>query len=170
MLTEKGMSAEAVQDLLYRESGLKGMSGVSNDMRELEASQDPAAKLAIDYFVHRIGLNAGMLAAALGGLDAFVFTAGIGENSAMIRARVAEKLTWFGAIFDPVANQAGKAVISQPDSKLALYVVPTDEELMIARHTWSLLVASRGRMHPSRRTSAKQLARSKDGVRHSNVD
>ena len=152
MLTEKGMSAEAVQDLLYRESGLKGMSGVSNDMRELEASKDPAAKLAIDYFVHRIGLYAGMLAAALDGLDAFVFTAGIGENSAMIRARVAEKLTWFGAILDPVANRAGKAVISQPESKVELYVVPTDEELMIARHTSSLLAAPAGQVHVTRRT------------------
>jgi len=143
MLTEKGMSAEAVQDLLYRDSGLKGMSGVSNDMRELEASSDPAAKLAIDYFVHRIGLNAGMLAAALGGLDAFVFTAGIGENSAMVRARAAEKLAWLGAIFDPVANRSAKPVISQPESKIALYVVPTDEELMIARHTLALLRANR---------------------------
>jgi acetate kinase len=168
MLTEKGMSAEAVQDLLYRESGLKGMSGVSNDMRKLEASGDPAAALAINHFVQRIGLNAGMLAAALGGLDAFVFTAGIGENSAMIRARVAEKLAWVGAIFDPVANRAGKTVFSQPESKVALYIVPTDEELMIARHTSSLLVASRG--HPSRSTSAKQLARSKNDVRHPNVD
>ena len=143
MLTEKGMSAEAVQDLLYRDSGLKGMSGISNDMRELEASKDPAAKLAIEYFVQRIGLSTGMLAAALGGLDAFVFTAGIGENSAMIRARVAEKLAWFGAIFDPIANRSGKLVISLPESKVALYVVPTDEELMIARHTTSLL-ADRG--------------------------
>ena len=149
MLTEKGMSAELLQDLLYRESGLKGMSGVSNDMRELEASRDPAAKLAIDYFVHRIGLYAGMLAAALGGLDAFVFTAGIGENSAMIRTRVAEKLAWFGAIFDPIANRAEKTVFSQPESKVALCVVPTDEELMIARHTLSLLAARAGHPGPA---------------------
>jgi acetate kinase len=154
MLTEKGMSAEAVQDLLYRDSGLKGMSGVSNDMRELEASSDPAAKLAIDYFVHRIGLNAGMLAAALGGLDAFVFTAGIGENSAMVRARAAEKLAWLGAIFDPVANRSAKTVISQPESKIALYVVPTDEELMIARHTLSLLAARAGHANPAAARSA----------------
>jgi acetate kinase len=140
MLTEEGMSAEAVQELLYRDSGLKGMSGVSNDMRELETSKNPAAKLAIDYFVNRIGLNAGMLAAALGGLDAFVFTAGIGENSATIRARVAEKLAWLCAIFDPSANAAGKTQISKPESKVALYVVPTDEELMIARHTLALLM------------------------------
>jgi acetate kinase len=154
MLTEKRMSAEAVQDLLYRDSGLKGMSGVSNDMRELEASSDPAAKLAIDYFVHRIGLNAGMLAAALGGLDAFVFTAGIGENSAMVRARAAEKLAWLGAIFDPVANRSAKPVISQPESKIALYVVPTDEELMIARHTLSLLAARAGHANPAAARSA----------------
>ncbi len=140
MMTEKGMGAEALQDLLYRESGLKGMSGVSNDMRLLEASKEPAAKLAIDYFVHRIGLNAGMLAAALGGLDAFVFTAGIGENSGTIRARVAEKLAWLGALFNPSANVARKTQISKPESKVALYVVPTDEELMIAQHTRSLLM------------------------------
>jgi len=116
-LTEKGMSATEVEALLYRESGLKGLSGLSNDMRELEASDSPAAALAIDYFVYRIGLSAGMLAAALGGLDAFVFTAGIGENSTMIRSRVAEKLAWLGALCDPVANSAGKSVVSQPDSK-----------------------------------------------------
>ncbi len=170
LLTEKGMSAEAVRDLLYRDSGLKGMSGITNDMRELEASKDPAAALAIDYFVHRIGLNAGMLAAALGGLDAFVFTAGIGENSALIRARVAEKLAWLGAIFDPVANRSAKAVISRPESKLALYVVPTDEELMIARHTLSLLANPPGQVHVTRHASAKQLARSKNDVRRPNVD
>ena len=170
MLTEKGMSAEAVQELLYRDSGLKGMSGVSNDMRELEASSDPAAALAVDYFVQHIGLNAGMLAAALGGLDAFVFTAGIGENSAMIRTRVAGKIAWLGAIFDPVANREGKTVFSQPESKVALYVVPTDEELMIARHTSSLLIASREQVHPSGSALVKQLARSKNGGRHPNVD
>jgi acetate kinase len=139
MMAEKGMTAAAIENLLYRDSGLKGISGISNDMRELEASDAPGATLAIEYFVHRIGLTAGMLAAALGGLDAFIFTAGIGENSATIRARVAEKLAWLGAIFDPIANRAGKSVISQPESKVALYVVPTDEELMIARHTLSLI-------------------------------
>ena len=139
MLREKGMSAKALENLLYRESGLKAISGISNDMQELEASDDPAAKLAIEYFVYRIGLNAGMLAAALGGLDAFVFTAGIGENSPMIRSRVAEKLAWLGARCDPVANKAASLVISPPHSEVALYVVPTDEELMIARHTLSLV-------------------------------
>ena len=139
MLAEKGMSAEAVGGLLYRESGLKGMSALSNDMRELEASSEPAALLAIEHFVYRIGLNAGLLAAALGGLDSFVFTAGIGENSAMIRSRVAEKLAWLGARCDPAANSAARLVISQSHSKVGLYVVPTDEELMIARHTLSLI-------------------------------
>ena len=138
LIAEKGMSAAAVQDLLYRESGLKGLSGISNDMRELQANPAPAAQLAVDYFVYRIGLNAGMLAAALGGLDAFVFTAGIGERSVAIRSRVAKTLAWLGAVLDPAANEAGKLVISRPESKVGLYVVPTDEELMIARQTVSL--------------------------------
>ena len=132
------MSAKALENLLYRESGLKAISGISNDMRELEASDDPAARLAIEYFVYRIGIYAGMLAAALGGLDAFVFTAGIGENSPMIRS-LAEKLAWLGARCDPAANNAAHLVISHPHSKVALYVVPTDEELMIARHTLSFV-------------------------------
>jgi acetate kinase len=143
MLAERGMSTKDLEDLLYRESGLKGMSGLSNDMRELEASGAPAALLAIEHFVYRIGLNAGLLAAALGGLDAFVFTAGIGENSPMIRSRVAEKLVWLGACCDPAANSAARLVISHPHSKVRLYVLPTDEELMIARHALSLVA---GRM------------------------
>ena len=144
MLAEKGMSTKALENLLYRESGLKGMSGLSNDMRELEASSEPAAVLAIEHFVYRIGLNAGLLAAALGGLDAFVFTAGIGENSPMIRGRVAEKLAWLGACCDPAFNSAARLVISQPNSKVGLYVVPTDEELMIARHALSLIAGRIG--------------------------
>jgi acetate kinase len=139
LLMEKGMAPNAVQDLLYRESGLKGLSGISNDMRELQANPDPRARLAVDHFVHRVALNAGMLAAALGGLDAFVFTAGIGENSPIIRARIVEKLAWLGAVFDPAANADGKSLISRPESRLVLLVVPTDEELMIAQHTLALL-------------------------------
>jgi acetate kinase len=139
LLTEKGMSPAAVQDLLYRECGLKGMSGISNDMRDLESHSDPDAALAVDYFVYRIALNAGMLAAALGGLDAFVFTAGIGEHSATIRARVAEKLAWLGVDLDAAANGAQKTIISRPESRVALFMVPTDEELMIAQHTLALL-------------------------------
>jgi acetate kinase len=113
-------------------------------MRELQSNPDPRAKLAVDHFVYRIGLNAGMLAAALGGLDAFVFTAGIGENSPEIRARIAERLTWLGALFDPEANANGKSRISRPESRVALLVVPTDEELMIAQHTAALLSERRG--------------------------
>ena len=139
LMCEKGMSASKVQDFLYRDCGLKGLSGVSNDMRELEASDDSKAKLAIDSFVYRIGLNAGMLAAALQGLDAFVFTAGIGENSSSIRARIAEKLAWLGVILDPAQNSTHAGKISQFDSRIPVYVVPTDEELMIAQHTLALL-------------------------------
>ena len=139
LIAQKGMSVKDVEDLLYRQSGLKGLSGISNDMRELEASASPAAALAIDYFVYRIALNAGMLAAALNGLDAFIFTAGIGENSANIRARVAEKLAWLGIDFDADANKAGGPLISKPHSNVAAYVIGTDEELMIARHTVSFL-------------------------------
>lgn len=140
LISEKGMSASTVQDFLYRECGLKGLSGVSNDMRELEVSADPNAKLAIEYFVYRIGLNAGMLAAALQGVDAFVFTAGIGENSAGIRARVAEQLAWFGVTIDPAENSRHARLISRSDSRIPVYVVPTDEELMIAQHTLAVLM------------------------------
>jgi acetate kinase len=139
LIQQKGMAPAEVQDLLYRDSGLKGISGVSNDMRELLASSSPGAALAIDYFVYRVGLQAGLLAAALGGVDAFVFTAGVGENSAAIRARIAEKLRWLGAELDAPANEAAKSKISTPQSRVAVYVVPTDEELMIARHTLALV-------------------------------
>ncbi|AWI60699.1 acetate/propionate family kinase [Sinorhizobium fredii] len=139
LISERGMSADAVSDLLYHEAGLKGLSGISNDMRELLASDDPRAAFAIAHFVHRCRLNLGMLAAALGGVDAFVFTAGVGENSAPIRARIAEGLTWLGAELDPAANDAGSALISTATSRVALHVIPTDEELMIARHTLALI-------------------------------
>jgi acetate kinase len=140
LISEKGMSASNVQNFLYRECGLKGLSGISNDMRELEASKDPHAAFAIDYFVYRAGLNAGMLVAALQGLDAFVFTAGIGENSAGIRSRIAEKLGWLGVALDPAANSRHAQQISRLGSRIPVYVVPTDEELMIAQHTLSLLM------------------------------
>jgi acetate kinase len=139
LITEKGLDPAAVQKLFYYECGLKGLSGLSNDMRDLETSTDPRAVFAVDYFVYRIGLCAGMLAAALGGLDAFVFTAGIGENSATIRGRIAEKLAWLGATIDPALNTARELLISRAQCRVALYVVPTDEELMIARHTLALL-------------------------------
>ena len=139
LIMEKGMSPDAVQDMFYRECGLKGLSGLSNDVRELEASADPKAVFALDYFAYRVGLSAGMLAAAMGGLDGFVFTAGIGENSSSMRARIAEKLAWLGISIDPQANSEGRTVISEEASRVPVYVVPTNEELMIARHTVALL-------------------------------
>jgi acetate kinase len=142
LIDQKGMTAREVTDLLYRGAGLKGLSGISGDMRDLLASADPHAALAIDHFVHRCALCSGMLAAALGGLDAFVFTAGVGENSPPLRARIAGRLGWLGAELDPVANAAGAMLISTPASRVALYVLPTDEELMIARHTLALVTAS----------------------------
>jgi acetate kinase len=143
LIEQKGMSAAAVADLLYRECGLKGLSGISNDVRELQASKDPRAQFALDHFSYRVALHAGMLASALGGLDAFVFTAGIGENSADVRARVAARLEWLGAELDAAANAAHAMLISRQGSRLALYVIPTDEELMIARHTSALLPPTR---------------------------
>jgi acetate kinase len=143
LLSEKGMASGKVQDFLYRDCGLKGLSGVSNDMRELLESRDPRAAFAIDYFTYRVGLCAGMLAAALQGIDAFVFTAGIGENSSAIRARVAEKLAWLGVGLDPAENAKNSLKISQPDSRIPVYVVPTDEERMIAEHTLSILWTTR---------------------------
>jgi len=140
LISERGMSASNVQNFLYRECGLKGLSGVSNDMRELETSKDPHAAFAVDYFVYRAGLNAGMLAAALQGIDAFVFTAGIGENSVGIRERIAGNLAWLGVVLDPAENSKHALRISRPDSRVPVYVVPTDEELMIAQHTLSLLM------------------------------
>ena len=139
LMAAKGLSPAEVQDFLYRDCGLKGLSGISNDMRELQASADPHAAFAIDYFVYRIGVHAGMLAAAMQGLDAFVFTAKIGENSAAMRARIAERLEWLGASLDPAENDRHAPLISQVDSRISLYIVPTDEELMIAQHTLSLL-------------------------------
>jgi acetate kinase len=139
LIEEKGMTPAEVTRLLYNGSGLKGLSGISNDMRDLLASGDPGAAFAIDHFVHRCALHAGLLAAALDGLDAFVFTAGVGENSAPIRARIAERLAWLGARLDPAANDAGATRISTGASRVALLVIPTDEELMIARHTLALI-------------------------------
>ncbi|MDX0889050.1 acetate/propionate family kinase [Sinorhizobium medicae] len=141
LILQKGMKAQAVSDLLYHDAGLKGLSGLSNDMRDLLASDDPHAALSVAHFVYRCVLNGGMLAAALGGIDAFVFTAGVGENSPPIRARIVEGLAWLGAELDPAANEAGAALISTATSRVAVHVLPTDEELMIARHTLALISA-----------------------------
>jgi acetate kinase len=143
LMTTKGMSAAKVQEFLYRDCGLKGLSGVSNDMRELQSSHDPKAAFAVDYFVYRVSLHVGMLVAALRGLDAFVFTAGIGENSAGIRARIGERLDWLGVSIDPTSNAQNAPRISRADSRVPVYIVPTDEELMIAQHTLSLLADRR---------------------------
>jgi acetate kinase len=139
---EKGMSPGSIQHFLYHDCGLKGLSGISNDMRNLEMSDDPRAAFAIDYFVYRVVLSAGMLAAALRGLDAFVFTAGIGENSALVRSKVAAGLAWLGVVLDPAANSGRRQMITRPESTAAVYVIPTDEELMIAQHTLALLSES----------------------------
>jgi len=143
LMSEKRMSAKEIERLLYHESGLKGLSGISNDVRDLLASPDPRAKLALDHFVYRISLFAGMLAGAMGGIDGFVFTAGIGENAPGIREAVARRLAWLGLEFDLKANADSEARISREGSRVGCYVIPTDEELMIARHTLAVLQAQR---------------------------
>ena len=141
LMSEKRMSVKEIERFLYNECGLKGLSGISNDVRELLASKDPRAKLALDHFVYRISLYGGMLVAAMGGIDGLVFTAGIGENAPAIREAVAMRLTWLGLDFDPDANACNKTLISRSTSRVACYVIPTDEELMIARHTLAVLRA-----------------------------
>lgn len=139
LVEQEGMSVQAVEHLIYYESGLLGVSGVSSDMRALLASRVPAAKEAVDLFVYRIGRELGSLVAALGGLDALVFTAGIGENAAEIRARVCRDASWLGIQLDEEANARGGPKISLGGSTASAWVIPTDENLMIARHTWQLL-------------------------------
>jgi acetate kinase len=136
---ERGMSMDEIEALLYRKSGLLGISGVSNDMRDLLESEASGAKLAVDYFVYRIACELGSLAAALGGLDGIVFTAGVGENSAVIRARICERVAWLGLEFDAGANESGGPRISRPGSRVSAWVIPTNEELMIARQTRRVL-------------------------------
>ena len=138
LLSERGMDIAQVTDLLYHRSGLLGVSGISSDMRELLASDVPQAAEAIDLFVYRIGRELGSLAAVLGGLDILVFTAGIGEHAAPIRRRVCEGATWLGVRLDEGANLAGGPRISREDSAVSVWVIPSNEELMIARHTRSL--------------------------------
>jgi acetate kinase len=142
LLQSKGWDAERIERFLYHESGLKGLSGVSSDMRDLLASETLGAKLAVDYFVHRVVRETGALAAVMGGIDGLVFTAGIGERSPEIRARVVGRLGWLGAELDPGANAAHAATVSTPKSRLKVLVVPTNEELMIARHTLELVRGS----------------------------
>ncbi len=139
LMQEKGMTAQEISDLLYHSSGLLGVSGLSNDMRTLLASSDAHAKEAVNLFVYRICRELGSLAAALGGLDALVFTAGIGEHATEIRRRVCEQAAWFGFEIDEAANAAGGPRITAGGGKVSAWVIPTDEDLMIARHSWELL-------------------------------
>ena len=139
LMDERGMDARAIEKLIYSQSGLLGVSGISSDMRALLDSAEPRAKLAIDLFVYRIGRELGSLAAALGGLDAIVFTAGIGERAAPIRERVCRDAAWLGVELDPAANAGHGPRISTAASPTAAWVIPTNEELMIARQTRDLL-------------------------------
>lgn len=139
LMREKSMSAAEVEHMLYHRSGLLGVSGVSSDMRELLASSDPRAREAIELFAYRAGRELGSLAAALGGLEALVFTAGIGERAAPVRAMICAEARWLGVELDQDANSRHETVISSPASRAAVCVVPTDEEIVIARHTRRLL-------------------------------
>jgi acetate kinase len=144
LMDQRGMGARQIEKLLYSQSGLLGVSGVSSDMRTLLDSDEPRARLAVDLFVYRIGRELGSLAAALGGLDAVVFTAGIGEHAAPIRERVCRAAAWLGLDLDASANNAnarGNRCISTAASKVSAWVIPTNEELMIARHTADLVPA-----------------------------
>ena len=139
LMDELAMDARAIEKLIYQQSGLLGVSGTSSDMRTLQASADPAAKAAIDLFIYRIGRELGSLAAALRGLDAIVFTGGIGEHSASVRERVCRDAAWLGVDLDRRANEANGPRLSTAASRVAAWAIPTDEELMIARHTRHLL-------------------------------
>ena len=134
-----GLSAKEIETILYKKSGLLAISGISNDMRDLLPAGEPDAKLAIEYFVYRAAKEIGSLAAVLGGVDGLVFTAGIGENSAEIRKRICDASSWLGIELDTEANSNNRSCISTPQSKVSTWVIPTNEELMIARHTGALL-------------------------------
>jgi acetate kinase len=136
---QKGWTADRVEHFLYADCGLKGLSGVSNDMRTLLASEAPLARLAVEYFVYHVTRTAAALAADMGGIDGLVFTAGIGERSAEIRARVLRRLQWLGFSLDEAANQAGGPRLTRAESQRPAYVIPTDEEVVIARHTLALI-------------------------------
>jgi len=141
-MDEHKLDVRAIEKLIYTQSGLLGVSGISSDMRALLESSEPRATLAVDLFVYRIGRELGSLAAALGGLDAIVFTAGIGEHAAAIRERVCRQALWLGVELDVQANATHGPRISTATSRTAAWVIPTDEELMIARHTRNVLAQS----------------------------
>jgi acetate kinase len=144
LMDQRGMSIRDIEKLIYTQSGLLGVSGISSDMRALLASDDTKAKIAIDLYIYRIRRELGALAAVLGGLDAIVFTAGIGENSAIIRRRVCQDAAWIGVELDENKNTAGGPLISKKNSRMAAWVIPTNEELMIARHTLNLINKTKG--------------------------
>ncbi len=139
LLQNLGLSMKQLEDVLYKKSGLLGISGISNDMRDLLGRKEPQAKLAVDYFVYRAAKEIGALAASVDGIDALVFTAGIGERATPVRARICELSRWLGIELDEAANHEHRALISAPGSKVAVCVIPTDEEIVIARHTQQLL-------------------------------
>ena len=141
MIDQLGMTTREVEHMLYKESGLAGVSGLSGDMRELMASDKASARTAIDLYVYRIGREIGSLAAALGGLDALVFTAGIGEHHPAIRAGVCSAARWLGVELEPGANDSDGPRISSESSRVSAWVVPTDEERVIAKHTMETLRA-----------------------------
>ena len=139
LIREKNMTADDVEKMLYGKCGLLGLSGISNDMRDLETSSDPNAREAIDFFVYRASQGLGAMAAAMGGVDGIVFTAGIGENSPQIRAGICRAAQWMGVELDEAANEAGGPRISSANSPISAWVIPTDEEKMMALHTLGLI-------------------------------
>lgn len=150
LMTQHGMDAAALEHLIYHQSGLLGVSGLSSDMRTLLASGDSRAAEAIDLFVYRLGRELGSLVAALGGLDALVFTGGIGENAALIRSRVCRDAAWIGIRVDEEANHRGARKLSSGASTAETWVIPTNEELMIAQHTRRVLGIEGNTLHASR--------------------
>ena len=166
MLQQRHLDADAIEHVLYNESGLLGVSGLSSDMRALLASPEPAAAEAIELFVYRIGREAAALAGALGGLDSFVFTAGIGEHAAPIRAAVCARLAWLGVELDPDANNHGHGLISTRDSRVRVLVIPADEEATIVRDVLEILLAptSKEQNHPDRDITGTAI--SVDGGQH----
>jgi len=138
LIQQRNLEAEALVDLLYRRSGMLGLSGVSSDFRELLTSQEPRARFAVDVFCYRVARHIASLAAALGGLDGVVFTAGVGENAAPVRAAVCRACAWLGLELDEAANHEHRERISTPTSRVAALAIKTDENLMIARHARAL--------------------------------
>jgi acetate kinase len=139
LMQAKGMDAAEIETVLYKQSGLLGVSGLSNDMQVLQDSDDPQAREAIELFCYRAASSLAGLVPAIGGLDALVFTAGIGENSALVRRLICARLEWLGVALDPRANDAGEAVISTAASRVKILVIPTNEEVVVARSCRAVL-------------------------------